>query len=75
MLVYALTRFVDAMTDMPQANLAPRPRQSQALQRLEAVARGELLALQAAMPATAPPDPLLATLAWDLGLSGSDLLG
>jgi len=45
-----------------------------ALAALEAAARDELAQLAAALP-TAPPaaDPLLAHVAWDLGLAGSDL--
>lgn len=48
-----------------------------ALQRLEALARAELGQLRAQATASTPPqaklDPLLASLAWDLGLDGHAL--
>ena len=51
----------------------PIPR-ADALALLETAARRELAQLVAALPAAqATADPLLAHLAWDLGLAGSDV--
>lgn len=41
------------------------------LRQLERMASQELAQLQAALPASSEDDPLLVTLAWDLGLSGT----
>lgn len=47
---------------------------SEAFAQLENAARRELTRLATALPSPAPPaDPLLAHLAWDLGLSGQVL--
>jgi len=52
---------------------APEPTPPRlALAQLEAAATGELVALAAQLPPPRPAhDPLLAHLAWDLGLTGS----
>ncbi|HEY0332212.1 MAG TPA: hypothetical protein VGC74_00660 [Stenotrophomonas sp.] len=61
----------------PAAPAAPAPaapsRNAQALAQLETAARRELMALARALPAAEPPDALLASLAWDLGLGGDRL--
>jgi len=63
------------MTDIPAATNAPRHVASNtALATLEAAARRELAQLAAALPANAAAaDPLLAHLAWDLGLGGNEV--
>lgn len=62
---------------MSQPPAAPPPssaaRHAPALARLEADARRELAQWTAALPPPQTPDPLLATLAWDLGLGGERL--
>jgi hypothetical protein len=63
------------MTDIPAATHVPRHVASNtALATLETAARRELAQLAAALPASAAAaDPLLAHLAWDLGLSGNEV--
>ena len=65
------------MTDATHPNPAQRPAPgTTALATLELAARRELVQLAAALPANAPAaDPLLAHVAWDLGLTGNDLAG
>ncbi|GEM_PF-1552582 len=62
------------MTD-PSRPLPSAGTTHEAFARLESAARRELVRLAQAMPAQAPEaDPLLAHVAWDLGLTGDDLL-
>lgn len=60
----------------PVSAPAPTLRAADALALLEAAARRELAYVAAALPpAPATADALLAHLAWDLGLAGSEVLG
>jgi len=63
------------MTDATNLNPTQRPATvSAALATLEAAARSELVRLATELPANIPAtDPLLAHVAWDLGLAGDDL--
>ncbi|HYG05683.1 MAG TPA: hypothetical protein VD865_04635 [Stenotrophomonas sp.] len=66
------------MTDLPAPGSTPPAagHANAALAAVEAAARRELAQLVAALPpATAPTDPLLAHLAWDLGLAGDEVMG
>ncbi|KRG39542.1 hypothetical protein ARC20_13650 [Stenotrophomonas panacihumi] len=61
------------MTDPSRPSPAPGTTHA-AFARLESSARRELARLAQALPAQAPAnDPLLAHVAWDLGLTGDDL--
>jgi len=62
------------MTDATNLNPTQRPIGSAALATLEAAARRELAQLAGDLPPNAAvADPLLAHVAWDLGLAGDDL--
>ena len=63
------------MTDATNLNPTQRPTSvSAALATLEAAARRELAQLAGDLPPNAAvADPLLAHVAWDLGLAGDDL--
>ncbi|MDG2526856.1 hypothetical protein P6166_15985 [Stenotrophomonas sp. HITSZ_GD] len=62
------------MTDPSRPSPSPGTTHA-AFAQLESAARRELVRLAQALPTQAPEhDPLLAHLAWDLGLTGDDLL-
>ena len=61
------------MIPNPPVPALPPSKGAASLQRIEAAARRELMALRAAQPAPSPPDALWATLAWDMGLGGPAL--
>ncbi len=66
---------IQAFTHQPKGSVPSDD--ASALQRLEALARAELGQLRAQVTASTPPpaklDPILASLAWDLGLDGHAL--